>query len=397
MNLTAEQQKELAKFPPVLHALLEAELAAGNSIVEVGHSFPAPPAGVYFKLANQVSTRPRASSESLDFYARNNSRYSGEFTDAKRFYFILEPPYPPPPEPDMDTIRKAHEPKPDPLVRLAQRPTGSSVEMALGKSSSSSTTAETRGRERGRGGTEDKPAPATKALTSTETATGAKRILHFQDKRPPHEVQFAMERELMTLFAGALDNGKLCLLAKANVNGARFFFELRFEAALPEQNYYSLRVEVSWAEHATTHHDYYRKTSDSWFSLWTRDLMTATPPSESEGLPERYRKLAEAALKAEAHLDSVAAIQQVIVSELKRGGSYSTSHKEGGTNIFWRNGKFGRSDYGDYPDLKQFTDEAEFLQMLRQFCHWEVARNADKEQLSDFDTWKLILRRMRKQ
>ncbi|MBP7951613.1 MAG: hypothetical protein KA004_18370 [Verrucomicrobiales bacterium] len=36
MNLTPKQQKELAQFPAVLKALVEAELAAGNSIVEIG-------------------------------------------------------------------------------------------------------------------------------------------------------------------------------------------------------------------------------------------------------------------------------------------------------------------------------------------------------------------------
>ena len=374
-------------MPTALRQLLEAELAAGNSIVEVGHSFPAPPAGAYFKLANKVSTRPRASGDSVVFYERNSSTYSGEFTDVKRFFFILEPPNPPPPEPDMDAIRKSLEPKPDPLTRLAQRPAGSSVEIAIGESASASEEAEVQERV--------SHAPKLRrCLISTETATGAKRILHFQDKRPPHEVQFALERELMTLFAGAMDNGKLCLLAKGNVNGARYCFELRFEAALFFKNSYSLRVEGSWAEHAPTHHDYYRKTSDSWFSLWTRDLMAANPPEAGEGSPERYLKLAEAALKAEAHLDSVAAIQHAIVTELKRGGSYGTSHKEGGTNIFWRGGKFVRSDYGDYPDHKEFRDEAEFLKMLRQFCHWDVTRTAGKGQLSDYDIWKLILRRL---
>ena len=68
-------------------------------------------------------------------------------------------------------------------------------------------------------------------------------------------------------------------------------------------------------------------------------------------------------------------------------GSYSTSHKEGGTNIFWRGGKFIRSDYGDYPDHKEFTDESEFLKMLEQFCHWDVHRLAGSNKLSEFDTW----------
>lgn len=397
MNLTLEQQKELAKFPPALRVLIESELAVGNAIAEVGHSFPAPPAGAYFKLANKVTTRPRSSSDDIRFYERNSSIYSGEFTDAKRFYFVLEPPNPPPPEPDMNAIRNAQNPKPDSLTRLAERSTGSSVEIALGESSSSSSSSSSSIPLGTREQTGDSSQPPRRVLESTETATGAIRILHFEDRRPPHEVLFALERELMTLFAGAMDNGQLRLLARGNVSGARYNFELRFEAALFFRNCYSFRVEVSWAEQPANTHDYFRKTADSWFGLWTRDLMAANPPKADAGSAGRYRKLAEAALGAESHLDSVPAIQREIITGMKRGGSYGNSHKEGGTNICWKDGKFVRSDYGDYPDLKEFTDESEFLKMLQQFCHWDVRRLAGTNALSEFDTWKLILRRLRPQ
>ena len=178
MNLTPEQQRELAKFPPVLRALIEAELAAGNTIEEIGHSHPAPPVGAYFKLTNKVSTRPRTSGGGIDFYDRNSSIYSGEFTDAKRFFFILEPPNPPPPEPDMDAIRKAPEPKPDSLGQLAQRAAGSSIEIATGISRLEETEVSKK----------KTPQPKEtlkprRVLESTETATGVKRILHFEDKR----------------------------------------------------------------------------------------------------------------------------------------------------------------------------------------------------------------------
>jgi hypothetical protein len=92
-------------LPPASRALLDAELAAGNEIVEIGHSFPAPPAGAYVKLARPVSTRPRRSGDGLEFYERNSSLSSGEFADAQRFFFILEPPHPPATQPDMDAIR----------------------------------------------------------------------------------------------------------------------------------------------------------------------------------------------------------------------------------------------------------------------------------------------------
>ncbi len=105
MNATAEYHKDLEALPAALRTLLEAELAAGNAIVEVGHSFPAPPVGAYFKLARPVSTHPRSSGAGVHFCNRNSSLHSGEFTDAHGFYFILEPPNTPTSEPDMDAIR----------------------------------------------------------------------------------------------------------------------------------------------------------------------------------------------------------------------------------------------------------------------------------------------------
>ncbi|ATC64462.1 hypothetical protein CMV30_11130 [Nibricoccus aquaticus] len=110
MTLPDSTRKEMDALPPVLRALLDAELAAGNSIAEIGHGFPAPPVGAFFKLAQPLLSRPRASGEGFTYYNRNSSLYSGEITDSKRFFFLLEPAAPPPPEPNMDDIRAAHTP-----------------------------------------------------------------------------------------------------------------------------------------------------------------------------------------------------------------------------------------------------------------------------------------------
>src|SRR5580698_8305699 len=99
-------------LPPALRALLEAELAAGNTIVEVGSYFPAPPAGAFFKMMGRVTTRPRETGDGLKFREFPNWTCGGAFTDDREFYFILEPAPPPPPEPDMDAIRAAHAPQP---------------------------------------------------------------------------------------------------------------------------------------------------------------------------------------------------------------------------------------------------------------------------------------------
>jgi hypothetical protein len=107
MKIPAEFAKEVARFPDALRGLIEAELEAGNEITELAGGFPAPPVGAYVKLSKPVTTRPRESAGDVDFFDRNGSDYSGEFTDAKRHFFVLEPPHPPEPEPDMDAIRAA--------------------------------------------------------------------------------------------------------------------------------------------------------------------------------------------------------------------------------------------------------------------------------------------------
>ena len=106
-KISKEWREDYEAMPGVLRELLDAELAAGNEIVEVGHSFPAPPVGAYFKLAREATTRAHADGGGISYRDRNSSIYSGEFTDAQRFYFILEPPRPEVPEPDMDAIRRA--------------------------------------------------------------------------------------------------------------------------------------------------------------------------------------------------------------------------------------------------------------------------------------------------
>jgi hypothetical protein len=119
MKIPPQHIKDVESMPLELRSLVEAELAAGNEILEVGHSFPAAPVGCYVKLARPVSTRPRASGGGIDFFDRNTSIYSGEFADTKRYFFVLEPPNPPPPEPDMDAIRKGTQRQAQPVEDLS--------------------------------------------------------------------------------------------------------------------------------------------------------------------------------------------------------------------------------------------------------------------------------------
>ena len=373
--------QQLAEFPAPLRELVEAEIQAGNSIVAIENGFPAAPCGASVKLAKAVGPGRRCSVGEVKFYARNNSSYAGEFTTEQRHFFVLEPPLPPEPQPDMDAIRKAHEPKPDVLTTLAQREAGSGVE--FGRALLDERMAE------------QKAGACARALSITETATSAKRLLHFNDHRAPHEIQFALERDLMTLFDATMKNDRLIMTASSKVVGSWHHFTLRFEAAMPNTNCYLLCVETSWADAAASHHNYFRHTAGTWFEHWTRDFQPAEPPEVDEGSSERYQRICTASLNAEAHLDSVSAIQQTIVAAMKRGARFSTSHKEGGTKISWDGQRFVRSDYGDYPDHITYASEAQFLDALRKFYDWETSKNVHPKKASEVVAWRLMLRLLR--
>ncbi len=225
-DIAPEQERELSRFPEPLRALIHAELRAGNTIDELGHSHPAPPVGAYVRLGRPISTRPRESGQGLHFYERNGSLYAGEFTDAQRYFFVLEPPHPPSPALDMDAIRAAHAPS-------------------------------------------------------------AREMPHPDD---------------------------------------------------------------------------------------------------------RYVAPGAVAPECAPVLDTVEGVKGTIVLGMKRGGTYSTAHREGGTRICYRAGKYVRDDYGDRPALYELHDDAAFLAMLFAFFRHEVARGAGT--LSELDTWRKILARM---
>lgn len=122
MNVPEEFAREFAAFPAALQRLVIAELKSGNAITGIEHGFPAAPCGASIKLTRPVNARRRKSGNGLSFYERNRPDYAGEFTTTERHFFVLEPPLPPAPEPDMDAIRAAAQsgqPAPDEALHAA--------------------------------------------------------------------------------------------------------------------------------------------------------------------------------------------------------------------------------------------------------------------------------------
>jgi hypothetical protein len=107
MTVPPEFRPDVEALPPVLRALLEAELAAGNRIVRREIGIPVPPVGAFLQLAKPVSTRARESGDGLTFRDFRKFGYPGSFTDDAAVFYLLEP-FAPELELDMDAIRDAH-------------------------------------------------------------------------------------------------------------------------------------------------------------------------------------------------------------------------------------------------------------------------------------------------
>jgi len=219
--------------------------------------------------------------------------------------------------------------------------------------------------------------------------------VYFRDSRPPHEIQFQLESTLMTLFQPYRDGSKLILVGAVRMAGCPYSFQLRFDAALLTTNAYTIRISTSWEALPAEHHDYFRRTSESWFKYWTQPFKSAPPPAPGEGSEQRYRAIEEQSLNAESHLTDAASVQREILAEMHKGKYFSTAHKEGGTNIRWRAGRYTRADYGESEETETFSDEASFLAFLRKFYDWETSSHVYPNKVSDFDAWKLILRKLR--
>ena len=226
---------------------------------------------------------------------------------------------------------------------------------------------------------------------STENAAGARRVIHFRDPLPPQEIQFGLERKLRALFVPASADGHIAFRATAKTGAIEYVAVLTLEAALPFANALRLELEGRW-ERPVEDHDSMRREAGGWFDYWTMGLAPAPPPTAGEDVAERYQQVAGEWLAAESHLATVEAIQQEILAAMQQGATFSTSHKEGGTNMSYRSSHYLTEDYGESDNWQRFADPQKFLAYLRQFYDWETSRSVWPAKVSDYEAWKLILR-----
>jgi len=220
----------------------------------------------------------------------------------------------------------------------------------------------------------------------------ASRHLYFVDVRCPHELRCALEREHLVLFEATIKNDRLEFQAASKCNGLPCLFRLVFEAARSEFFGYSLQMQISWAHMPREHDDYHRKNAVSWFDLWCKGLTPCPPLQPHDVQSHLYQTKVGQTLIAEEHLTDIPAIQNEILTALRGGALFTTSHKEGGTRIGYAGGRFYRHDFGESSSHEAFEDEAAFLSFLRRFYDWETSKSLYPCKVSDDTAWRLIFR-----
>jgi hypothetical protein len=220
----------------------------------------------------------------------------------------------------------------------------------------------------------------------------ATQTVRFTDRRAPQEIQWRLERDLMELFAPLADAPKFTLQATIRRGSQRFGLLLTLDSASEATNRYSFTAELSDHGPQPDTAEQLARTLTSWMGFWTRGLTPDGSAEVSTGSSARYARVVEEALGAEAHLTDVPSLQQEVVRRMREGAIFRTAHKEGGTTISHRDGRWSRVDYGESTTSEHFHDEATFLVFLRRFFSAEVSRNAAPDEVPEEKAWRLILR-----
>lgn len=227
-----------------------------------------------------------------------------------------------------------------------------------------------------------------------EGATGWTREVEFNDRRSPLDLQAVLEEAWMAPFAPVWVGHILVFKGELDLTGVHYQVEVAFLDVGPRGNHFRLRTMVSWEGAAALYHDYFRRTSEGWFALWTQRLKETRPRGKSQREAGSYAALCSEVLTAQEGLNSPVTLKQRIVDGLKQGGTFSTAHKEGGTRISWITDRYVRSDYGECPERSVYESDADLLAMLWRLLEPEVARQAGPAGHPEAATWRLIWRQM---
>jgi hypothetical protein len=225
---------------------------------------------------------------------------------------------------------------------------------------------------------------------------------YFWSSGDPFEVKFAMEKTLRLLLASV--TAQTPLLTYSGSDDPPYIgreVQLRFEAALPNGNWYSLRV-TSWVPRTWYTEAEFRGYADRSFGYWILSLPIApTPGLLDASSRELYDQRVHEAVDKEARRANekedpapVIALKQEILAALRNGRSFRTAHHEGGTSIYFDSKTFVCSEYGEVESFKILGTDDEALDRIKQLYDWESRKGSFPHRPPELEVWGFIQRQL---
>ena len=218
----------------------------------------------------------------------------------------------------------------------------------------------------------------------------------------PFQVKFEIEKTTGVLLARDLT--QTTQLTYSGTDNPPFVgrdIRLRFEAALPNGNWYSFNL-AAWVPRTWYTEAEFLRNADGAFEFWVRNLQTAPSLGLLDSASkELYDQRVVEAAEEEAKLANqkedpapVTAVKQEILAELRKGRSFRTAHHEGGTTIYFDGKTFVCSEYGESESLTALATEAEALNRVREMYDWESRKGSFPHRPPELEVWEFIRRQL---
>jgi hypothetical protein len=227
---------------------------------------------------------------------------------------------------------------------------------------------------------------------------------YFWSSSDPSKMRFETEKTMRLLLAR--DEAHTERLTYSGSDNPPFIgrnVRLRFEAALPKGNWYSLQI-TAWVPNTWNSETEFHSYADKAFEHWTSNLQTApTLGLLGDASKELYTRRAQDAVDEEARRTSekedpapVTALKHEILDGLRSGASFRTSHHEGGTTIYFDGKTFIRSEYGEQTSSRVLTTDEETLDCIQALYDWESRKDTFPHRPPELEAWRFIQRQLTK-
>jgi hypothetical protein len=225
---------------------------------------------------------------------------------------------------------------------------------------------------------------------------------YFWSSSDPFEARFGVEKTMRLLLASV--KAQSPQLTYSGSDDPPFIgreVQLRFEAAIPNGNWYSLHVNA-WVPRTWYTEAEFLDNADKSFAFWIRSLQTAPTLGLLDAASrELYDQRVHEAMDKEARRADekedpapVMALKEEILAALRNGMSFRTSHHEGGTSILFDGKSFVCSEHGEVESSKILGTDDEALDRIRQLYDWESRKESFPHRPPELEVWGFIRRQL---